>query len=392
MKQGKRIQMLLLAALSGLSVMGYAQGKACFGTAYEIKELSAPSAPSTFQWMENGQEITGANSATYTIPADKPVGRYTYLRNSLKEGCEWASSNIFTVEVITCGPIAGGAQVGTMGTFKDLRDNRVYKIVMMPDERVWFAENLNYQTDLVFNQSADVANSMPFTTAENGAPAIGSFWCPGRANNSVNADKNTCGIYGALYTWETAMMVDGKWADELQSSSTWDESWVSSNYFPNGTAPAANNNGNVNNARATRGICPPGWYVPTDYDWANMLDKVEGNVTYTLQSETGLCGAVAGAKIRTTDTYFISDPGNGSWNGNGSWSTNETGFSAVPNGGVTCVSGIFTSRGGTATWHSSSVTSIAGCRNRTCFRLEGGVNRYSSSRSNAYGVRCMRTL
>jgi uncharacterized protein (TIGR02145 family) len=260
------------------------------------------------------------------------VGKYTYVRNSLKEGCEWAPSNLFTVEVITCGPIADNAPAGTIGTFKDSRDNRVYKIVMMPDEKIWFAENLNYQKDLVFNQRSDVANGVSFVTAGNGAPAIGSFWCPAASHAVASADTNTCGVYGALYTWETAMMVDGKYSDELLSTDPWDETWVSSNYFPTGTAPASDNKGNVNNAREGRGICPAGWHVPTDYEWANMLNKVEGTLDYTTTTTQGWWGASAGVELKSASTYLENDPGDGSWLEHANRGINTWGFNILPAG------------------------------------------------------------
>jgi uncharacterized protein (TIGR02145 family) len=393
MKQGKRIQMLLLVTLSGLSTIGYAQGKTCFGTAFEIKELSAPSASATFQWMENGQDIPGANSATYTIPADKPKGKYTYVRNSLKEGCEWASSNIFTVEVITCGTITSGAEPGTVGTFVDPRDNKVYKTVMMPDRKEWFAENLNYQKDLVFNQSSDAANGVPFVTAENGAPAIGSFWCPAVAWTVTSANKNTCGVYGALYTWETAMMVDGKWADEPPSSSTWDETWVSGNYYTTfaSEAPTPNNNANKNNARATRGICPLGWHVPTDYEWANLCDKVEGNTSYTSNPVNGWLGTDVGAKLKSASTYLGSDTGIGAWLERGEGrGTNTTGFGALPAGRRYFDGSAFAGRGQEAVFWCSTVYNYTNATRRYFGTGNANVSRGSTSRSYAWSVRCIR--
>jgi uncharacterized protein (TIGR02145 family) len=391
MKQGKRIQMLLLAALSGLSVMGYAQGKACHGMAYEIKELSAPSAPSTFQWVENGQEILNANSATYTIPNDKPLGKYTYVRNSLKEGCEWASSNLFTVEVITCGPIAGDALVGTMGSFEDPRDNRVYKIVKMPDGKVWFAENLNYQKDLVFNQRSDVANGVPFTTTENGAPAIGSFWCPPAPGPAASTNKNTCGVYGALYTWETAMMVDGKYSDESPSSSTWDESWVSSSYFPYGSAPALGNNGNKNNAREGRGICPLGWHIPTDYEWAVLLDVVDdASTTFTLQTGIGWWGTNAGVKLKSSSTYLAGDPGDGSWLNHDNRGLNTYGFGVMPAGYRPYDGDNFDGRGTCSAFWCSNASEGKHTWLRIFDATTPNVHRDHTFRSWGWSVRCLK--
>jgi uncharacterized protein (TIGR02145 family) len=393
MKQGKRIQILLLVALSGMSTIGYAQAKTCFGTAYEIKELQAPSDLSTFQWLENGVNIPDANSATYTTPDDQPVGRYTYVRNSLKEGCEWVSSNLFTVEVITCREVADDDPVGTVGRFVDPRDNRVYKIVMMPDEKIWFAENLNYQTDLVFNQSANVANGVPFVTAANGAPAIGSFWCPAYPNNLVSANKNMCDVYGALYTWETAMMVDGKWADGTKSSSTWDETWVSGNYYStiNSEAPAPNNNANINNARATRGICPLGWHIPTDYEWAYMLDKVEGNTTYTSQTGIAWWGTDAGVKLKSASTHLGTDTGQGSWQDlDETRGTNTTGFGALPAGRRNYAANILGGRGLESHIWSSTVFTTRDVLRRGFVHNRKQVDRRNMNRAYGFSVRCLK--
>jgi uncharacterized protein (TIGR02145 family) len=393
MKQRKRIQILLLVALSGLSTIGYAQNKVCFGTPYEIKELVPPSDPSIFQWIENGQEIPGANAATYTIPDNQPVGRYTYLRNSLKAGCDWASSNAYWVEVINCGTITSSDPVSTKGSFQDPRDNKVYKVVKMPDEKVWFAENLNYQKDLTFNQRADVANGVPFTSTDNGTPAIGSFWCPALANAVISANKNTCSVYGALYTWETAMMVDGKWADETQMSSEWDELWVSGNYYTTG-APGTTPVANVNNARGGgRGICPPGWHIPTELEWAQLLDKVEGDgnsATFTPQENPGYWGVDAGIKLKSVSistTVSFDTPG---WvNLIVAAGTDEYGFCALPSG-VRLQGGTFAWLGSSFMPWGSSVFSSGTAWRHIVNNDNDGVNRSSMVRARATLVRCMQ--
>jgi uncharacterized protein (TIGR02145 family) len=313
----------------------------------------------------------------------------------LKEGCEWASSNLFTVEVITCGTITSTDPVGTVGTFEDPRDNKVYKIVMMPDGnqgKVWFAENLNYQKDLVFNQSADVANGVPYTTSENGTPAIGSFWCPAASGAVNSTDKNTCGVYGALYTWETAMMVDGKWADENKQSSTWDETWVSGNYFASGTAPAEGNNGNKNNARGDvgRGICPEGWHVPTDYEWAVLLDAVDdASTTYIYQTGLGYWGTDAGAKLKSASTFLGGDPANGAWLAHDHSGMDTYRFSVLPAGYVATTNRAFSTRSVACIPWSSTVLDPTYAWFRRFDYAYRDVQRYRTYRSFAASVRCI---
>jgi uncharacterized protein (TIGR02145 family) len=384
MKKRKTVQMLLVAALvGGLSVMGYAQGKVCQGTAYAIEELQAPSDPSVYQWLEDGQPIGSANAAAYSVPADKSVGKYTYVRRSKKDGCDWASSNAYTVEVITCKSIEAGDPIGTLGSFQDPRDNKVYKTVKMADGKVWFADNLNYQEGLTFNQQAAQANGMEYKSTENGVPAIGSFWCPPVSGATASTDKNICNVYGALYTWETAMSVDGK--------GTWDESQVSGNYFATG-APGTTSQAAINNAKGGgRGICPTGWHIPTDREWAVLLDEVDdAATTYTLQEGTGWCGENAGVKMKSASTYLGGDPGNGAWVDNDKRGDNSSGFGAVPAGDRINTGSQFYTRGTVVYYWSSSVGSSALAWGRQFYGNFAQVHRYLNSRSYGFSVRCVR--
>ncbi|MDR0692571.1 MAG: hypothetical protein LBF69_05995, partial [Prevotellaceae bacterium] len=300
-----------------------------------------------------------------------------------KEGCDWASSNAYTVEVLTCGDLAGGADEGAMGTFEDPRDKKVYKIVKMADGKVWFAENLNYQDGLTFNQQAGQANGVPYTSTANGIDAIGSFWCPPVANATASTDKNTCNVYGALYTWETAMSEDGK--------GVWDEANVSSNYFNTGT-PGNTAGATANNARGGgRGICPSGWHVPTELEWAQLLDAVDGAAaTYVNQEATGWWGEDAGVKMKSASTYMGGDPGNGAWADHDNRGTNASGFGAVPAGNRNTNGAQFGGRGTTVYYWSSSVGSSSGAWRRNLDYNNAQVYRNLSSRSYGFSVRCVR--
>jgi uncharacterized protein (TIGR02145 family) len=374
MKKRKTVQMLLVAALGGLSVTGYAQGKVCAGAVYEIRELQAPSDPSAYQWLEDGQEITGATSAGYTVPNTKAVGKYTYIRRSKKEDCEWASSNVYTVEVITCTALDNSSVIGAKGSFQDPRDNKVYKTVKMPDGKVWMAENLNYQVGMTFNQQANQANGQPYVSTSDGIPAIGSFWCPPVSGATLSADKNTCNVYGALYTWETAMSADGK--------GDWDESAWSSKYQASGTpTPAAAN---------VQGICPTGWHVPSDYEWAQMLDAVEGNTTFTNQPTAGWWGTDAGIKLKSASTYLGADPGTGQWADHDNRGTDVYGFGTTPAGRRQNSGENFTYRGQYGFYWNSSVGSSSRAWYTTFHYARFGIERVVGNRSHSFSVRCMK--
>jgi uncharacterized protein (TIGR02145 family) len=356
------------------------------GTAYTIASMVDASGASTYQWLENGQVISGATATAYTVPAGKPAGVYRYIRQAKSEDClEWQSSNEFTVSVV------GPAALATLTPYIDPRDGKMYQTVKMPDNKTWFAQNLNYTKGLYYNTTSNTANGTPFTAPGSATVAIGSYWCPPKGGNVASGIQGACDMYGAIYTWETVMMLDGKYADDTKTSTMWVESWVSGNYYGAGTAPSAAK-ADINNARGGRGICPPGWHVPTDYEWANLLDKVEGNTTYTSQSTSGWCGANASVKLKSADTYTGSDPGDGSWLNNSAATngTNTTGFSMEPAGNRSNSGAQLGSRGSAGYYWSSSVSD----NNSAWYRHfdYGRVEMYHSMTTRSYGfsVRCVR--
>jgi uncharacterized protein (TIGR02145 family) len=285
-KQSKRFPSwgfkgLLSVAFSALGIAAFAQGaEVCHGAGYTIASAVEASDGSEYRWLENGNVLANTNQLTYDVPNNKAAGVYTYIRQSKSTACpDWQSSNEFTVTVFNC-TFSAGTETGATATFTDPRDGKRYKTVVMPDGKTWFAQNLNYTQGLTYNAYATEANGKAFNS---GVQAIGSYWCPGVSGSTYNGDQNMCNIYGAIYTWHTAMMVDGKYADETKTSSAWDESWISGNYYSSG-APSTEPNADKNNARGGtgmkgggRGICPKGWHIPTYLEWCIMLDKIEGN-------------------------------------------------------------------------------------------------------------------
>jgi uncharacterized protein (TIGR02145 family) len=216
-----------------------------------------------------------------------------------------------------------------------------------------------------------------------------------------SGNQGACDTYGALYTWETAMMVDGKYSDEAKSSSAWDETWVSSSYLASGIASGAEANADKNNALAGRGICPMGWHIPTDYEWAVLLDLVDDNGTGTLfKNQTGI-GWVgtsssvtgAGSRMKSAATFSTSetDPGTGSWLENATYhGSNTTGFGAVPAGYRNFDGARFLNRGLFAIYWSSSVGSSSLAWYREFHYNNAQVARNLSYRSHVLSVRCVK--
>jgi uncharacterized protein (TIGR02145 family) len=347
------------------------------GIDYVFTTLAYDAADYQYQWVDNGGEASG-NSYTFT---NAPIGVLltAAVKVVVNDGCQTLQSSAS----VTAG------EVGATDTFTDARDGKVYKIVMMPDGKVWMAQNLNYTEGLVANATSNMANGAPFTSTDNGVPAIGSYWCPGVERSTASGSASDCATYGAMYTWETVMNVDGKGA--------WDEPGVSSNYFDSG-APGSTPQAAVNNAGGGgRGICPLGWHMPTELEWATLFDAVDGDGTGTAfrdQSGTGLAGTDdqtgAGVKMKSAATHTGTNPNDGSWQDNANHGNDATGFGAVPAGHRNSDGSQFYYRGLYVSYWSSSVGSSSHAWYRSFTYYEAQMTRANSDRSHSFSVRCVR--
>jgi uncharacterized protein (TIGR02145 family) len=369
----------------------------CASSSYSISSLE-DAGEATYRWLENGVVIPNATSASYVNAGGRgDIGTYVYVRQAYTASCGWQSSNGYMVLVVntpgTCTFTMGTAP-GATATFADPRDGKSYKIVRMPDGKAWFAQNLNYTKDLVFNQTS----ATPTTSTSNGAGSIGSYWCPAIEGNTRSTDPNMCDVYGALYTWETAMMVDGRCANDTKLScgtSTWSEPATST--YLSGAATATN--GDRNQARGTvtaksggRGICPMGWHVPTELEWATMLNAVDGTSVFTAQTGTGWVGTNSpGVKLKSAGTYSSETVADGRWAANsGTNGTNTTGFGAVPAGYRNYNGSQFYNRGIGAIYWSSSVGNATNAWSRQFAYNYAQVYRALYNRSYGFSVRCVR--
>ena len=117
-----------------------------------------------------------------------------------------------------------------------------------------------------------------------------TMWCPPGASpigdqltttGMEGAAPAACNTFGALYPWFTAMAEDG-WADVVADNAVG---------LPVGTAASSK----------VRGICPPGWYLPSNYDWGKMINLVEATCNTPPCPSTG---ANASAGDNTSSPCF----------------------------------------------------------------------------------------
>jgi uncharacterized protein (TIGR02145 family) len=276
------------------------------------------------------------------------------------------------------------AVVGTFASFdagsstyvslRDERDNKVYPVVKIGGRWI-MARNLDYQKNMAWRNSS----SSPSTGSGSNMALIGSFWCPGTGSISSSV---TCEVYGALYSWETAMVLDGV------------GTWVTTDDKYTSLASA----GTYNHGRATangatgsgRGICPEHWHVPTDAEWGLFLDAVEGSgSSHSHVSTIAWVGANAGkfSKAACTGTATDSAP---LWINHDNRGTDDYGFRVLPAGYRFHDGNSFNLRGSAALFWSSSPYSSSTAHDLQFDYNNATVNHTVNTRSYGRSVRCMK--
>jgi uncharacterized protein (TIGR02145 family) len=218
---------------------------------------------------------------------------------------------------------SGGTAYGEDKTFTTLSSNSVsdaegniYNITGIGGQ-VWMSENLK---TTIYNDGT----SIPLVTDDAAWQALstpGYCWYNNDATNTA---------YGALYNWYS---VD------------------------------ATSNGDKN-------VCPTGWHVPSDLEWATLTTYLGGD-------------SVAGGKLKEAGITHWETPNTDA--------NNETGFTALPGGlRIYYASPSFSSIGVGGYWWSSSQSIPTDAFYR--FVTYNGKNVYSDDRGKREGhsIRCLR--
>ena len=220
----------------------------------------------------------------------------------LSSGSVGSSSSI-SVQSSTSTLLSSSSATIIFGTMSD--GTQSYNTVVIGSQ-TWMAENLN-------------------TT-----PASGSSWC--YDNLALN-----CATWGRLYDWSTAMNVDASYNTTLLGDS-------------------------INH----QGICPTGWHMPRNSEWATLEAYAGGALT-------------AGIKLKTTSGWDINT------------GTDAYGFSALSSGDyIASISG-FDDFGVSAFWWSANENTPA---RAGYFGVSGTDGRTDSGsfgpKNNGFSVRCVQ--
>jgi uncharacterized protein (TIGR02145 family) len=389
---------------SGTAIQYVNQNTAATTTIYTATNSAIISrSGSTFPNGLNG----AANSSSYTISGTPSVtGAYGYSLTAAVGGCtSTAASGTITVTGQSQGrcTYTEPAVVGTFAAFNknysaatyvsltDERDNKVYPVVKIGGRWI-MARNLNYQTGLTWRANS----TAPSTGSGQNTALIGNFWCPGGSSSTMSTStRESCEVWGALYSWETAMMLDGY--------GTWTEVAIYNSDAANATN-SQYNHGRIAHSGSTtggRGICPPNWHVPTDNEWGIILDGMEsgGNTTHQNASTTDWYGTDAGSRAKSkcivadnniSGATYVSDTQTNWYYYSSALGTDVYGFRVLPAGSRILIGSNYNGRGtGAFFWSSTAYNDLGAWRRYFRYDLST-VSRASPNRSYGFSVRCIR--
>jgi uncharacterized protein (TIGR02145 family) len=202
-------------------------------------------------------------------------------------------------------------------------DGNVYNSVTIGTQ-VWMAENLKV-TRYRNGDTIGTTNPATLDISDENTPKY--QW-------SYDSNEGNAEIYGRLYTWYTIADI--------------------------------------------RGLCPPGWHVPTNDEWLTLIDFLTNN------------GYGDAGKAMASQSGWNPDTTAGAI-GNDQASNNSSGFNGLPGGkrGNDGSNGFFNLLGKECKWWSSSEDQEGGC-GRSMSYDEGGVSEIITSKADGRSIRCLK--
>jgi uncharacterized protein (TIGR02145 family) len=198
-----------------------------------------------------------------------------------------------------------------------------YSIVEIGDQ-IWMADNLNSNLYSDTSSITEISDKEMWITANSGA------YC-----NYENTSANAVNM-GKLYNWFA-----------------------------------------VNN---TKGLCPEGWHIPSDAEWAELEMYLGLNSTST--SVVGWRGQMQGNMLKKSGTDF--------WMSQSGTHINYTGFSAKP-GGIRNFAGDFYYLNENASWWTSTESNEANAWCRALQYDKNNIFREDGKKTMGFSVRCIKS-
>ena len=298
-------------------------------TAADIQQtVFVPTQVSAFQ--NDAHYITQAQLNALLAPMYNTIDSLRSRIEELENGGDHVTPDTVNIDTTTYSPVyIDGMACPGAATVTDW-DGNVYNTVAI-GQQCWLKENL---------RSMHYADGTAIPLSEGSQSQTAPFYY-------VNIDLDAS-VYGYLYNWPAVMC---------------------------GSYSSSSNPSNV------RGICPNGWHVPSDAEWAQLYNYLSGQEQYWCDINSNSFGKALASKIGWINvTNFCAV-------GNGPNSNNATGFSAAP-------AGFYSSGhqhvGRYANFASATQVTVDNIWYRSIDTYGSSMLRYQVNKSHGCSVRCLR--
>ncbi|MDD4412778.1 MAG: FISUMP domain-containing protein [Patescibacteria group bacterium] len=303
-----------------------------------------------------GSVLSGASdlsATTYTDTTAINATKYYYVVKAKICSGSVASANSNEANTTPYASLCSAVQVGSCTGFTNCGDNcsvsyngwtTIYNTVNI-NGQCWFKRNLRINT----TQCSGLTKNTHYRCVSNTSNAEDCTSVP---------TSGTASTLGYLYTWASAMNLPIS-CDTANCSS-----YISTNH---------------------QGLCPSGWHVPTDDEWATLINYAEDQAVPTTGSTCATGGncSNAGKVLKETGTTY--------WTTAGGSPTDALGFSM--RGNSYYVAGNWDGRGLRSWLWSASQGSnpITGAMSRYAVNTSVVITRDANSdKAYLFGVRCVK--
>jgi uncharacterized protein (TIGR02145 family) len=283
------------------------------------------------------------------------------------------------------------------GTLLDCEGNTSNGYVWLNDNEVVYAENGTFQLTTCtgnntlhaycFNNGIAGSGYLTDITISSGTSNIGivcqdcfPIGAPGLGVTDIDGNNYPTVINGNQ-EWMAANLATTHYANgdaivEITDDAQWSSATVPSWCYLNNNVGNNVVFGKLYNGYAmedSRNVCPTGWHVPSNDEWAVLMTTLGG-------------ANVAASAMRTTGT--ISE-GTGLWPFDNVISNNVSGFSAQP-AGFRNLDGTFATQIYGTVWWSTTLTANDTYYTRSVYSFSNSVFNQDFTRPQGFSVRCLR--
>ncbi|RLD29647.1 MAG: hypothetical protein DRI70_02135 [Bacteroidetes bacterium] len=125
----------------------------------------------------------------------------------------------------------------------------------------------------------------------------------------------------------------------------------------------------------SRNLCPDGWHMPSDAEWATLVLFIDSTAIDSIVEESVIAGNILKSTI--------------GWNSDGN-GTDSVGFTALPGGYCARLDGLFYGNGDRGHWWTISESTTTDAWDRNIYYYDSSISRGSYHKAGGLSIRCVK--